>query len=82
MSADHKNISEEHQNESDLEDESHLDEPQEKKTKKIKKPGIIYMPTIPPNMTVLKMREILQEFGDIGRVFLQPDEKPGEYFFL
>lgn len=46
--------------------------------KKIRKRGIIYIPTIPPYMNVAKIREIFSEYGDIGRIYLQPNGKPGE----
>jgi RNA recognition motif-containing protein len=53
-----------------------LDDIEKESTKASKrKPGVIYLPTIPPYMTVTKLREILGEFGDIGRVFLQPDDQ-------
>jgi len=38
----------------------------------IKKKGIIYLSSIPKYMNVTKVREFLGEYGDIGRVFLQP----------
>lgn len=47
------------------------------KTKKRKK-GIIYVSNIPKHMNVTRLREILGEFGKIGRVYLQPEKKPGE----
>ncbi|XP_023169262.2 pre-rRNA-processing protein esf2-like [Drosophila hydei] len=46
------------------------------KTKKRKK-GIIYVSNIPKHMNVTRLREILGEFGKIGRVYLQPEKKPG-----
>lgn len=50
----------------------------EKKQKK-RKPGIIYISSIPKHMNVTLIREYLSPFGDIGRVFLQPDKKFREY---
>lgn len=47
------------------------------KTKKRKK-GIIYISNIPKHMNVTRLREILGEFGKIGRVYLQPEKKLGE----
>ncbi|XP_046384501.1 activator of basal transcription 1-like [Ischnura elegans] len=46
---------------------------------KKRKPGIIYLSTIPKYMNVLKIREIFGMFGEVGRVFLQPSSpgKPG-----
>uniref|UniRef100_A0A1B6CRS9 Activator of basal transcription 1 n=1 Tax=Clastoptera arizonana TaxID=38151 RepID=A0A1B6CRS9_9HEMI len=40
--------------------------------KKLKKKGIIYLSTIPPFMNVTKITEIMGQFGQVGRVFLQP----------
>ncbi|XP_016984726.1 pre-rRNA-processing protein esf2-like [Drosophila rhopaloa] len=42
-------------------------------TKKRKK-GIIYISNIPQHMNVTRLREILGEFGTIGRVYLQPEK--------
>lgn len=42
------------------------------KKKKIKKKGIIYLSTIPPYMNVAKIREIFGQYGDVGRIYLQP----------
>ncbi|EDW07560.2 pre-rRNA-processing protein esf2 [Drosophila mojavensis] len=47
------------------------------KTKKRKK-GIIYISNIPKHMNVTRLREILGEFGKIGRVYLQPEKKLGD----
>ncbi|PZC72148.1 hypothetical protein B5X24_HaOG211803 [Helicoverpa armigera] len=48
------------------------------KKKKTRKRGIIFLSTIPPYMNVAKIREIFSEFGDVGRIYLQPSAKPGE----
>lgn len=39
---------------------------------KKRKKGIVYLSSIPKYMNVTKLRELLGEYGDIGRVFLQP----------
>lgn len=39
------------------------------------KAGIIYMSKIPPYMTVKTLRQMMAEFGEVGRIFLQPDGK-------
>lgn len=39
--------------------------------KKNPKRGIIYLSTIPPYMNVTKIREIFNEYGTLGRVYLQ-----------
>lgn len=44
-----------------------------KSTKKAKK-GIIYISNIPKHMNVTRLREILGEYGKIGRVYLQPEK--------
>ena len=46
-----------------------------KKTKKEVEPGIVYLSRIPTLMSVKKLRQILETYGEIGRVFLQPDGK-------
>lgn len=40
--------------------------------KKTRKRGIIYLSTIPPYMNVTKVREIFSQFGEVGRIYLQP----------
>ena len=42
---------------------------------KKEKRGIIYLSTIPKFMNVTKVREIFGEYGEIDRVFLQPEEQ-------
>lgn len=41
------------------------------KPKKAPKRGIIYLSCIPPYMNVTKIREFFNEFGTVGRVYLQ-----------
>lgn len=46
---------------------------------KKKKPGIIYLGTLPPFMNVTKVKDIFSSYGELGRIFLQPaDVKPGK----
>ncbi|XP_065909821.1 uncharacterized protein [Dysidea avara] len=45
-----------------------------KKSKSTVHPGIIYLSRIPPYMKPLKIRHIFSDFGEIGRVFLQPED--------
>ncbi|XP_034252838.1 activator of basal transcription 1-like [Thrips palmi] len=45
---------------------------------KKEKRGIIYLSTIPKFMNVTKVREIFGEYGEIDRVFLQPEEQHGQ----
>ncbi|CAN8004133.1 unnamed protein product, partial [Ixodes hexagonus] len=44
-----------------------------KSKKKI--PGVVYLSYIPPRMNVKTVRSMLSKFGELGRIFLQP-EKP------
>lgn len=39
---------------------------------KRKKPGIIYLSTLPPFMNISKLRQLLCKFGEIGRSYLVP----------
>merc|ERR1712168_65161 len=39
------------------------------------KAGIIYLSRIPTNMNVSLIRETFAKYGEIGRIFLQPNEK-------
>ncbi|XP_059481180.1 activator of basal transcription 1-like [Neocloeon triangulifer] len=62
--------------EEDIEDQEMEDsEETEEATEKKNKTGILFMPTIPPYMTVTILREMLGQFGEIGRVYLQEDER-------
>ncbi|XP_055634371.1 uncharacterized protein LOC129774621 [Toxorhynchites rutilus septentrionalis] len=44
---------------------------------KKKKPGIIYISSIPKHMNVTILRELLEPLGDVGRIYLQPELKDG-----
>lgn len=35
--------------------------------------GILYMSRVPSNMTVKIIRDLFSKYGEIGRIFLQPD---------
>ncbi|WFC98979.1 RNA-binding ATPase activator esf2 [Malassezia yamatoensis] len=41
-------------------------------TQKQQKTGIIYVSRIPPGMTAAKIRHIFSQFGEVGRIYLQP----------
>lgn len=62
----------------DIED-TNLKEPEDGKPRRIKKfkKGIIYVSNLPKHMNVTRIRETLGAYGDLGRVFLQPDKLPG-----
>lgn len=51
------------------------DEKPVKKAKKPIEPGIIYLSRIPSLMGVKKLRHLMSEFGEVGKIFLQPDCK-------
>ncbi|CAK8691343.1 activator of basal transcription 1-like [Clavelina lepadiformis] len=38
-------------------------------------PGVIYISFLPPRMTPLHLRQIFEKYGEVGRIFLQPDER-------
>jgi len=38
-------------------------------------PGIIYLNSIPPGMKPTKIRTIFSQFGEVGRLFLQPEDE-------
>uniref|UniRef100_A0A023GB21 Activator of basal transcription 1 n=1 Tax=Amblyomma triste TaxID=251400 RepID=A0A023GB21_AMBTT len=51
-----------------------------KKTDKVKKqktPGVVYLSYIPPKMNVKTVRSMLSKFGEVGRIFLQPEKEHG-----
>jgi len=66
---------EESDNEQVAEEEMEEDEEEPEEPVKKKKPGLIYLSTIPPKMNVQLIREALMPYGEIGRVFLQPRSK-------
>jgi len=49
------------------------------KLKKIAKPGIIYLSSVPEYMSVQKLRNTFEEYGEINRTFFQPIEKSFGY---
>lgn len=46
---------------------------------KKRKKGIIYISSIPKHMNVAICREFMEAFGEVGRLFLQPDSKGSEF---
>merc|ERR1712241_237469 len=38
------------------------------------KPGILYLSRVPPSMNPLKIRKLLSQYGELGRLFLQPED--------
>ena len=41
--------------------------------KKETTPGVIYMSRLPPFMKPAKIRNIFSQYGEVGRLFLQPE---------
>jgi ESF2/ABP1 family protein len=58
----------------DDDDEELYDVGKEEKKKPGKK-GIIYVGSIPKHMNVAICREFMECFGEVNRIFLQPDKK-------
>ncbi|XP_062539849.1 activator of basal transcription 1-like [Armigeres subalbatus] len=42
-----------------------------------KKTGIVYISSIPKHMNVTILRELLEPYGEVGRIYLQPERKDG-----
>lgn len=64
---------------SETEESVEKPETSESKQKKIRKKGIIYISSIPKHMNVAICKEMMERFGEVGRIFLQPDSKGSEY---
>ena len=45
----------------------------DKQSQKNPSPGIIYLSRMPPFMRPRKVRHIFSQFGEVGRLFLQPE---------
>lgn len=45
-----------------------------KEEKKIKKSGVVYLSSLPPYMKPQKLRHIMSKFGEVGRIFLKPED--------
>ena len=48
--------------------------PSRRKTKETN-PGVVYMSRLPPFMKPAKIRNIFSQYGEVGRLFLQPEGK-------
>lgn len=57
--------------EDDDDEEDESDKPKGKKCV----PGIVYLGHIPPRMRPKHMRNLLSAYGEIGRIFLQPEDR-------
>lgn len=51
------------------------EETKERKNKKQCRPGIIYLGHIPPMLGPKHLRNMLSVYGEIGRIFMQPEGK-------
>jgi ESF2/ABP1 family protein len=38
-------------------------------------PGVLYLPRVPPYMHAHKLRHLLAKFGEIGRIYLTPEDE-------
>ncbi|CAE7650162.1 esf2 [Symbiodinium pilosum] len=50
-------------------------EPEQLQEPKVDRKGIVHLASIPLCMGIQKLRHIMEQFGDIGRVYLAPEEK-------
>ena len=46
-------------------------------TKRSTTPGLVYLSNIPPFMKPHKVRHLLGQYGEVGRVYLQPEGEAG-----
>lgn len=65
----------------DMAGPSGLNDALEVKQPKKRKRGIIYISSIPKHMNVMILREMLDQYAKIDRVFLQPGKLPGKTSF-
>lgn len=43
----------------------------------LKKTGILYMSRVPPFMKPMKVRQLLSQYGEVGRIYLAPEGNAG-----
>lgn len=83
--SDHSEPESEHNSEANDDSEPESEEPTAANRSKVKlftplkkkKTGIIYISSIPKHMNVTILRELLEPYGDVGRIYLQPERKDG-----
>lgn len=46
----------------------------ENEEKRIKKTGVVYLSSLPPYMKPQKLRQVMSRFGEVGRIFLKPED--------
>ena len=50
-----------------------VEETPSKRKRKETTPGVVYMSRLPPFMKPAKIRNIFSQYGEVGRLFLQPE---------
>lgn len=45
-------------------------------------PGVMYISTIPPGVKPLHLQQVFEKYGEVGRIFLQPDSKSTHSFIF
>lgn len=79
-----ENVSENDENDEDQSEADQMDVAagpsgmSEAKPPKKRKRGIIYISSIPKHMSVMILREMLNQYAKIDRIFLQPGKVPGK----
>ncbi|GAV28379.1 hypothetical protein PMKS-001850 [Pichia membranifaciens] len=46
----------------------------ENEEKRVKKTGVVYLSSLPPYMKPQKLRQVMTRFGEVGRIFLKPED--------
>lgn len=46
----------------------------EAEQKRVRHSGVVYLSSIPPYMKPVKLRQIMERFGKVGRIFLKPED--------
>lgn len=58
----------------EIERKKKIQQEAEEAMKAIKKSGVVYMSTIPPYMKPIKVKQILERFGEVTRIYLSPED--------
>lgn len=66
--------SEEDEEQKEIERKRLIQEEAQKAMRAIKKSGVVYLSTIPPYMKPVKVKQILERFGDVNRIYLSPED--------
>ena len=46
----------------------------ENEEKRVKRTGVVYLSSLPPYMKPQKLRQVMTRFGEVGRIFLKPED--------